>query len=435
MKRIKLINTWLKPWVAMIADRVSTLAIILAIFAVAIFVITACGDDDNNPAGNNEVVDSNEIAYKYIMQVGVDKEFKTIKSASEAAKDSTLIEVDAGTYSGDVADWTQHELYIRAVGGEVILDADGKSVDDMGIWKIRDGKVKVEGFTFKNAKVKDKNGAGIRLIKGDLLVVNCRFLYNETGILTGNVGGTLTIRNSEFGYNGYSDGQSHNLYVGRIDKLFVTGSYFHHARVGHLLKSRARQSVVINCRLTDENDAASTASYELNFPDGGVNIVVGNIIQQSPSSPNAAIISFAEEHTNIWTDNTLYMSFNTIVNDKATTNNAIFAPASLPESVFLYNNLLSENAALNPSIKLGADIENHKFSNTNLAHLNNNYAPLQAFYNELKNQIDLNIDNALPANIKAQGISLIPTAEYKHLCKTIKLNGLPTISGAIQTAE
>jgi predicted small secreted protein len=405
--------------------------LLISALLIAMFAITACSDN-NNPAGNDDVVDNSEIAYKYIMQVGEDKEFKTIKAASLAAKDSTLIEVDAGTYSGDVADWTQHELYIRAVGGEVVLDAAGKNVDDMGIWKIRDGKIKVEGFTFINAKVKDKNGAGIRLIKGDLIVVNCRFFYNETGILTGNVSGTLTLRNCEFGWNGYSDGQSHNLYVGRIDKLFASGCYFHHANVGHLLKSRARQSVVVNCRLTDESDDASTASYEMNFPDGGMNIVVGNIIQQSPKSPNTTIISFAEEHINIWTENELYMAFNTIINGKASTNNAIFAPSTLPNSVYLYNNLFSKNAALNASIKYGADINNHKFNNGDL---NSEYAPSQALFNELKGKIDLNIDNNLPANIKSQGISLIPTAEYKHLCKTNKLNSKPMISGAIQTAD
>ncbi|MDR2847515.1 MAG: hypothetical protein LBV39_00255, partial [Bacteroidales bacterium] len=129
-------------------------------------------------------VDNLDIAYTNVLKVGRDKEFKTIKAASEVAKDSTLIEIDAGTYSGDVAGWTQNELYIRAVGGEVILDANGYDFNGMGIWKITGGKVKVEGITFKNAKVDDRNGAGIRMVKGDLIIDNCRFLHNETGILT-----------------------------------------------------------------------------------------------------------------------------------------------------------------------------------------------------------------------------------------------------------
>ena len=43
------------------------------------------------------------------------------------------------------------------------------------------------------------------------------------------------IEGSEFSENGAGDGYSHNLYVGAILKLRVTGSYFHHARIGHRL--------------------------------------------------------------------------------------------------------------------------------------------------------------------------------------------------------
>ena len=222
-----------------------------------------------------------EISYKYVIKVGKDKEYQTIAEAAAAAKDSVMIEIDADTYSGDVARWQQNEIYIRAIGGEVVLDTNGKSYGGKGIWEIDGGRVKVEGITFKNAKVPDQNGAGIKLTKGDLIIDKCKFLHNEMGILTGNTGGTLFIMNSEFGYGGYGDGYSHNLYVGYIDKFIVTGSYFHHARQGHLLKSRAKMSIVKYCRITDENDELSQSSYELDFPSGGINIVVGNIIQQS----------------------------------------------------------------------------------------------------------------------------------------------------------
>ena len=38
----------------------------------------------------------------------------------------------------------------------------------------------------------------------------------------------LEIEDSEFGDNGAGDGQSHNLYVGTIERFVVQGSYFHH---------------------------------------------------------------------------------------------------------------------------------------------------------------------------------------------------------------
>lgn len=78
---------------------------------------------------------------------------------------------------------------------------------------------------------------------GHLVVRNSTFTNNENGILTGSdKESILEIENCEFGNNGFGDGRSHNLYVGAIKRLSVTGSYFHHARVGHLLKSRAAEN-------------------------------------------------------------------------------------------------------------------------------------------------------------------------------------------------
>jgi hypothetical protein len=377
-----------------------------------------------------------EISCKYVIKVGKNKEYQTIAEAAAgvATKDSVLIEIDAGTYSGDVARWQQNELYIRAVGGEVVLDANGKNYGGKGIWEIDGGRVKVEGITFKNAKVPDQNGAGIKLTKGDLIIDKCKFLNNEMGILTGNSGGTLLIKNSEFGYGGFGDGYSHNLYVGYIDTLVVTGCYFHHANQGHLLKSRAKMSIVKYCRITDENDGLSQSSYELDFPSGGINIVVGNIIQQSINSPNSSIVDFAGEKNDYWPDNVLYMSHNTIVNNKASNNCLLIAPSNkIPASgIFLVNNLIDNSIIMPASQLLGADAGNERF---NKDELTNNYTPKQVIYNRLTNKIATDVNKYLPANLTAQNISLIPTEEYSHPCNTIKLTSATKIAGAIQRSE
>jgi len=374
-----------------------------------------------------------DISYNYVIKVGKDKEYKTIAAAAAAAKDSVLIEIDAGVYSGDVAFWSQKEVYIRAVGGEVILDADGKSYGGKAIWEIDRGKLKVEGITFQNAKVADHNGAGIKLTRGDLIVVNCKFLHNEMGILTGNDGGTLLIMNSEFGYGGYGDGYSHNLYVGCIDRFVVTGSYFHHARNGHLLKSRAKLSIVQYCRLTDENDDRSQASYELDFPSGGISIVTGNIIQQSVNSPNSAIIDFAGEVNDYWDENVLYLSHNTIVNNKVSNNSPLVSSNKIPaSSIILVNNLI-DNAIVMPAAQyVRAEAGNERF---NKEELNSNYTPKTALYNQLTNKIATDINKYLTANLTAQNISLIPTEEYNHPCSTTKLQSAPQIAGALQKRE
>jgi hypothetical protein len=246
-----------------------------------------------------------------VIQVGPKREVKYLSVAAKVAKDGDTVEVDAGDYPRDVAVWTQSELVLRAVGGRVRLMAEGAAAEGKAIWVVRGGNIRVEGFDFEGARVKDRNGAGIRMEKGLLKIVNCRFIDNENGILTGgHAESTLEIINSEFGNNGAGDGQSHNLYVGTIARLTVTGSYFHHAKVGHLLKSRAAINDIRYNRLTDE--IGGKASYELEFPNGGVAYVVGNIIQQSSTTDNPHLISYGVENYR-WPKNEIHLINNTLI--------------------------------------------------------------------------------------------------------------------------
>ncbi|MBC7732898.1 MAG: hypothetical protein H7306_13515, partial [Bacteriovorax sp.] len=174
------------------------------------------------------------------LRVGPLRALKTIAAASRLVRDGTAIEVDAGTYIGDTAVWTHNDLSLRAIGGRVRLIANGAAAEGKGIWVVRARHMSVEGFDFEGAAVPSRNGAGIRLETGSLRVRDCSFMHNEMGLLTNNDPDTeLDIENSEFAYNQRPDGHNHNLYAGTIKRLSVTGSYFHHAHIGHLLKSRA----------------------------------------------------------------------------------------------------------------------------------------------------------------------------------------------------
>ncbi len=272
-----------------------------------------------------------------ILRVGPQRAIQTIKEAAKQVPDGGIIEVDAGEYLGDVAVWSNKDVTLRAVGGRVRLDAAGASAEGKGIWVVRSGRIEVDGFDFVNAAVSDRNGAGIRLEKGHLVVRNSLFTKNQNGILTGNDKDAIVeIENSEFGYNGFGDGQSHNLYVGAIARLSVTGSYFHHANVGHLLKSRAQENRIFYNRLTDET--GGRASYELEFPIGGLAYVVGNIIQQSSTTENPNIISYGAEGKK-WLVNVLYLINNTLVDNRP--RNGVFLKLR-PDlgTVIAVNNLL-----------------------------------------------------------------------------------------------
>jgi hypothetical protein len=248
-----------------------------------------------------------------VVQVGLSRKLTSLSAASVVAKSGDTVEVDAGDYLADVAVWQQARLTIRAVGGRARLLAMGAAAEGKAIWVVRGGNISVDGFDFVGAKVIHKNGAGIRFESGQLSIKNCTFTDNENGILTaGDKDAELLIENSEFGHNGFGDGYSHNLYVGPIKRLTVTGSYFHHAKVGHLLKSRAAENHIFYNRLTD--GTGGRASYELEFPNGGLAYVVGNHIQQGAQTENPTIVSFgAEGYT--WPRNELYLVGNTLADD------------------------------------------------------------------------------------------------------------------------
>ncbi len=246
-----------------------------------------------------------------ILRVGRTRAIRTIGQAARLATAGSVVEVDAGDYVGDVAVWERDGVSVLAVGGRVKLLAGGASAEGKGIWVVRARNMRVQGIDFEGAKVASRNGAGIRLEDGSLHVRDCRFIRNEMGLLTGNNPGTeLDVENCEFAYNYHPTDHNHNLYVGQIGRFSVTGSYFHHAHIGHLLKSRAAHNQILGNRLTDESGGA--ASYELEFPNGGVAYVIGNVIEQDTQTDNPHVISFGAEGY-FWPRNEIYLVNNTLV--------------------------------------------------------------------------------------------------------------------------
>ena len=363
-----------------------------------------------------------------VLKVGADKPFKTIAAAAEAAGDNTIVEIDAGTYKGDVALWTQNNLVIRAIGGEVILDANGKYVDGKGIWEMRGGKVCVEGITFTKAKVPDQNGAGIRLTTGNLTVIGCRFLHNEMGLLTANEHDiSLTVKNSEFGYGGYGDGFSHNIYVGHIGNVDISGCWFHHAANGHLIKSRAAISHIYCNLIADGNDAASRASYEIDIPSGGQAVIVGNIIQKSATPENPYVINFAKESATRYPVNRIFISHNTIVNNHNASDKVLNAPQSGVE-IYILNNAISNNTVFDPGVSMKAERGNVFYKP---GELTANYYPVATVVGDWKTRLEGNIDTYLPQELKAKSLSLVPSHQYADPMNTKKLTGTPSIPGGV----
>ncbi|HLI22565.1 MAG TPA: right-handed parallel beta-helix repeat-containing protein, partial [Stellaceae bacterium] len=157
-----------------------------------------------------------------VLKVGPSRDIKTIHAAADQAKDGDTIEIDAGTYTGDVAVWKANNLTIRGVGGRAHLVADGEAAEGKGIWVTAGNNIRIENIEFSGAAVGDNNGAGIRAEGANLTIVNCYFHDNQEGILTTeNPNSDIVIDASAFVHNGTKSGQTHGIYIGHIRTLFV----------------------------------------------------------------------------------------------------------------------------------------------------------------------------------------------------------------------
>ena len=253
-----------------------------------------------------------EESERLILRVGPGRRIRTLAEAARQAVTGQRIEVDAGEYRGDTAVWQRDGLSLRATGGRVRLVAEGRAAQGKALFVTRGQDISIKGFDFEGVEVPDHNGAGIRLEAGSLQVEDCRFLDSECGIMTGNHAGIqLDIRNCEFGHQRRADGRNHLLYAGSIARLSVVDSHFHHAKGGHLIKSRALVHEILRNRLVD--GPGGQASYELEFPNGGFAVVMGNIIDQAGSSENPTMVSFGAEGYREG-EHALTMVHNTLVN-------------------------------------------------------------------------------------------------------------------------
>jgi hypothetical protein len=238
----------------------------------------------------------------------------TLSEALRLARDGDTVLVQDGEYRGDVAVVHQKRLTIRGLGRRPVFFADGRHAEGKAILVVRDGDIEIENIEFRGARVPDGNGAGIRFEKGRLRVRGCAFVDNETGLLTANFADAeLIIEDSEFAQAPPHPGALHHLlYVGRIASLKVSGSRFSQGQVGHLLKSRARRTELAYNLLVD--GVGGRASYEVDLPNGGDALLVGNIIGQSRHSENAVVVAYgAEGHA--WPGSRLRMAHNTLLSD------------------------------------------------------------------------------------------------------------------------
>jgi hypothetical protein len=314
-----------------------------------------------------------------ILHVGPGEDFAVPSQAAAAAQDGDEVQIDAGLYSGDVAIWRANNLTISGVGGLAHLEAAGRYVEGKGIWVIKGNNTTIQNIEFSGAVVPDHNGAGIRQEGAGLTLRNSYFHDNEEGILTGaNLASDIVIANSEFARNGYGDGYSHNMYIGTVRSFTLIASYTHDAVVGHNIKSRAQTNYILYNRIHDSN--TSTASYDIDLPNGGVSYIIGNVIRKGLRAQNSTLVTSGEEGA-INPSQEFYFINNTAVNDSRPGTfvrvsgtvpvlrlvNNIFAGQYALSSTVLANNpgeLTSNLVAVNPGFVDAGNFDYHLTSSS-----------------------------------------------------------------------
>ncbi len=272
-----------------------------------------------------------------VLTVGAGKEFSTLAAAINASQNGDVILVDAGTYTNDFATIAT-KITIEGVGGMVNLVATVPPPNLKGILTV-DNDVTIENLSFSGCTIPaadGNNGAGIRYEGGQMTLVNDSFISNQDGILAAAVLPQLTVNNISinhclFADNGAGDGASHNCYIsGGVGALNVTNSIFEGAVVGHELKSRALVNNIIGNVFYD--GPTGTASYSIDLPDGGVDLVQDNVIEKGPDTPNSNIVHFGGEGIP-YAGSSLTVVGNYFVNDRGATAVAVLNQTAISVTI------------------------------------------------------------------------------------------------------
>jgi len=337
------------------------------------------------------------------LSVGPGKTYAAPCAAFAKAKAGDVVEIDGSkTYSGDVCAISVSDLTIRGVNGRPKINANGKNAQGKGIWVVKGNNVKVENVEMYGAKVADKNGAALRL-EGTNFTLRSSYLHNnENGILSGaNGNSTIVVENSEFGFNGYGDGKTHNLYIGNVASLVFRFNYSHDAKVGHNLKSRAKLNTISYNRFSS---TTNKPSYEIDLPNGGTSYIIGNVIHQPASHSNPAMIAYAMEGASNPSQD-LYVVNNTFLNDDSARGTFVMISGNVKTPALLQNNIFGGTGTVTGQTTA---VQKTNFRSVAPGFINRVVFDLHPLANPL-------VINAGTAPGKsATGVALAPTAQYKH---------------------
>ena len=227
---------------------------------------------------------------------------------SFANLDDAVQSIRMGTATILIAPGVYHQCTVQA-GGNITFKAvqsgtaifDGEACEGKAAFVLRGASSTVDGLVFRNIRVSDGNGAGIRTEMGNLTVRNSMFLDSQEGILGGEPSGQrIVIDRSTFAGLGTCDDApdcAHSIYLSNRGSVTITHSRFERGRGGHYVKLR-----VPNLSITDnsfDDSQGKKTNYMIDLSEGGTGLIARNTFADGPNKENWSgfIVVAAEART------------------------------------------------------------------------------------------------------------------------------------------
>ena len=236
----------------------------------------------------------------------------------------------------------------------------GTDYEVKGFLVLQHGDVTIQNIEFSNVRgngwqgvgVPTSSGAGNAIRKngqtyGNLIVDNCYIHDCDQGIETGDGTGAIAITNTEVVNCGgcyQGSGATHAIYIGMASSLTVDNLLSWRTMNGHCLKTRAQSTSVLNSRLYDGERGGG--SMQIDFCEGGANLVQNCVIQKGPFAQNPASVVVGDDTQNVsFSSSALTLIGNTFISNtySGLINDAIYMFGRVSAKTGAYSSVVAIN--------------------------------------------------------------------------------------------
>lgn len=212
-----------------------------------------------------------------------------------ATIDDAVQSVRMGTATILIAPGVYRQCTVQA-GGVITFKAvqpgtaifDGTTCEGKAAFVLRGQGSTIDGLVFRNMRVPDGNGAGVRTEMGNLTVTNSMFMDSQEGILGGEpVNQKIVIDRSTFTGLGQCDETpdcAHAIYLANQGSVSITNSRFERGMGGHYVKLRIPRITIADNSFDDTRGRKT--NYMIDLPEGSTGLIMRNTFVQGRQKEN-----------------------------------------------------------------------------------------------------------------------------------------------------